>query len=97
VHDLRWVTVYTAQGRLAAEMIKALLESFNIPAILSQESVGATYGLTVGDLGEVEVRVITSHENEALDVLRAMDNGDLEFQDPDEPNKGVDSQSATKL
>lgn len=72
-----YVTVYTAYGQLAGEMIRLLLESFNIPAIMSQESAGITYGLTVGPLGQVKIMVPVSHANEAREILIAMDEGKL--------------------
>ena len=72
-----FVPVYTAQGQLAGEMIRLLLESVNIPAIISQESAGIAFGLTVGPLGEVIVLVPAGRAEEAREVLRAMENGQL--------------------
>ena len=46
--DTGFVSVYTAEGKLAAEIIRLMLELFGIQAVLFQESVGAAYGLTVG-------------------------------------------------
>ena len=82
--DEKWVTVYKAQGKLSAEMVRLLLESFRIPAVLSQESVGTTYGLTVGDLGEVEILVEASQMNAALEILQAMEDGKLSAEDSSE-------------
>jgi len=82
--DEKWVTVYKAQGKLSAEMVRLLLESFRIPAVLSQESVGNTYGLTVGDLGEVEILVEASQMNAALEILQAMEDGKLSAEDSSE-------------
>ncbi len=77
-----YVPVYTAYGQLAGEMIKLLLESMEIPAILSQESAGAVYGLTVGPLGEVKVLVPGSRVSEAQEILQAMEEGKLETHFP---------------
>lgn len=88
--DDKWVTVYKAQGKLSAEMVRLLLESFRIPAVLSQESVGTTYGLTVGDLGEVEILVEASQSNAAIEILQAMEDGKLSAEDAsedEEPNE----------
>ena len=82
--DEKWVTVYKAQGKLSAEMVRLLLESFRIPAALSQESVGTTYGLTVGDLGEVEILVEASQMDAALEILQAMEEGKLSAEDSSE-------------
>ena len=78
--------VYTASGRLAAEIIRAFLESNGIEAIILQESAGGTYGLTVGPLGEVQVCVKEEMADQAREVLAAMDRG--EYEQPD--RMGID-------
>jgi len=86
MNQTEWVSVYVTQGRLSAEMVRLLLESINIQAILSQESVGITYGLTVGDLGEVEILVPYSQVDAANEILRAMEEGKLEADPSDAEN-----------
>jgi hypothetical protein len=76
--EIEWVKVYTTQGRLSAEMVRLLLESFGIPALLSQESVGAIYGFTIGELGEVDVLVQETRAYDAKEILQAMEDGKLE-------------------
>lgn len=71
--------VYIANGRLEAESVKALLESFGIPAFLNQDSAGLTYGLTVGILGEVEVVVPLSNIEDAKKIIEEMKLGNLEL------------------
>lgn len=79
------IVIRTVQGQLEAQMIQILLEGAGIPAALSQESAGLTYGLTVGPLGAVDILVQASREAEALEVLDAYDRGmpsdDLPAQD----------------
>ncbi len=70
--------VYTAHGQLEAESIKAFLESFEIPAIIMQESVGVTYGLTIGSLGEARVCVPETMAETARDFLRRMLAGEFD-------------------
>jgi len=70
-----YVPIYTAYGQLAGEMVRLLLESMNIPAIVSQESAGITYGLTVGPLGEVQILVPADKVDEARQVLKDMEDG----------------------
>ena len=70
--------VFIANGMLEAESVKALLESFGIPAFVNQESAGTTYGLTVGMLGEVEVVVPLSRIEEAKKVIADMKDGKFE-------------------
>lgn len=78
---MRDEVVYLANGMLEAESIKALLESFGIPAFVNQESAGTTYGLTVGLLGEVEVIVPLSQIEEAKKIIAEMNNGKLDKSD----------------
>lgn len=85
-----FVTVYSAEGRLAAESIKLLLESFNIPSILIQESAGAAYGLTVGSLGAVEIQVPADRVEEAQEILQAMEDGELENDAPEDVSNKAD-------
>lgn len=73
----KFVHVYTAYGQLSGEMIRLLLNSVNIPAILSQESAGLVYGLTVGSLGEVKVLVPEERVDEAKKILQDMEEGKL--------------------
>ncbi len=75
-----YVKVHTCNGQLDADMIKNFLESFQIHAITSRESLGSVYGLTVGPLGEVDILVSPEEAEEAADLLRRMEAG--EFQDP---------------
>lgn len=75
---IRDEVVYLANGKLEAESVKILLESFGIPAFVNQESAGSTYGLTVGLLGEVEVIVPLSRLEEAKKVIADMNSGTFE-------------------
>jgi hypothetical protein len=77
----KYVRIYSAEGKLAAEMVRLLLESFDINAILSQESVGTTYGLVLGTLGEVFILVPENKAQDAIQILESMDRGELEIDD----------------
>ena len=80
--DTGFVSVYTAEGKLAAEIIRLMLESFGIQAVLFQESVGVAYGLTVGPVGEVQITVPAGQEKAARELLQAMERGELELPHP---------------
>lgn len=86
------VHVYTAQGMLEAEMIVNFLASQGIEAMASQESVGLTYGLTIGKLGEVKVYVPEAQENQAHQVLMEMEQGVYELPDEDGENDIFDDE-----
>ena len=73
----KYVEVYAAYGQLAGEMVRLLLVSMEIPAIASQESAGITYGLTVGPIGEVKIMVPEDRADEALEIIRQMEEGEL--------------------
>jgi len=64
-------TVYTASGMLHAMVIRGVLESAGIPVMLSYESVGPTYGITIGNIGQVRVMVPNEWGDEAEDLLNA--------------------------
>ncbi|MBG0783804.1 MAG: DUF2007 domain-containing protein [Anaerolineaceae bacterium] len=75
---MEMVNVYTAAGDLDAEMVKGFLEAQGIKVMLVQESIGRTYGLTVGALGEVKVMVPGEQADTALSLIQEMENGDFE-------------------
>jgi hypothetical protein len=79
--DSKYVQIHSAEGKLAAEMVRLLLESFGINAILEQESVGNTYGLVLGSLGEVVILVPENQAQDAIQILASMDRGELEIND----------------
>jgi len=62
------VTVRVSR-QLEAQIIKGRLESEGIPVLLSYESAGVVYGITVDGIGEVKVMVPESLEEEARAIL----------------------------
>jgi hypothetical protein len=89
-------TVYVAQGQLEAESIRLFLQSFGILARVAQESAGVALGLTVGSLGEADVRVSPTDAQDAVQLLEAMKNGlfifpeDMDSSDLDGQENGTD-------
>jgi hypothetical protein len=65
-------------GRPKADILRSLLEANSIPVELSQESVGATTGFTVGPMGEVRILVTKSKVEEAKALLEDFYNGKLQ-------------------
>lgn len=63
------ITVYQSQGLLAAEVVKAKLESAGVPALLRYESLGPVFGITIDGLGLVEVQVPESWADDALALI----------------------------
>jgi len=62
------VTVRTAKY-MEAQIIKGRLESEGIPVLLSYESAGLVYGLTIDGLGEVKIMVPKRLAEEAKEIL----------------------------
>ena len=62
------VTVYVAR-QMEAQIIKGRLESEGISVLLSYESAGLVYGITVDGLGEVKVMVPRCLAEEAKEIL----------------------------
>jgi hypothetical protein len=54
---------------MEAQIIKGRLESEGIPVLLSYESAGLVYGLTIDGLGEVKVMVPEALAEEAKEIL----------------------------
>jgi hypothetical protein len=78
---IRNEVVFVANGKLEAESVRILLESFEIPAYINQESAGTAYGLSVGPMGEVDVLVPTKYVHDAKKITCAMMAGELEEPD----------------
>ena len=75
------VEVYTSQGHMRANAARLKLEAAGIPAILSYESAGLVFGLTVDGIGVVRVLVPQERGGEALDILAE------ERPEPEEPRE----------
>ncbi len=71
------VQVYLAGNHLEADVVRGLLESEGIPAILQYDSVGVIYGLTIDGLGETRILVPAPLEEKARRLLAAEMTGDL--------------------
>jgi hypothetical protein len=67
------VTVRVAR-QLEAHIIKGRLESEGIPVLLSYESAGLVYGLTVDGIGEVKIMVPAGLAAEAREILGMNEN-----------------------
>jgi hypothetical protein len=62
------VTVCTVRY-MEAQIMKGRLESEGIPVLLSYESAGLVYGLTIDGLGEVKIMVPKHLAEEAKEIL----------------------------
>ncbi len=64
----RLVTVRVAR-QIEAQIIKGRLESEGIPVLLSYESAGLVWGLTVDGIGEVRIMVPKPLAEQAKEIL----------------------------
>jgi len=78
----RWVAVGVNLNPGEATVIKARLESQDIPAIIQQEAMGSVLGLTVGPLGSAKVLVPEPLAEQALEILAETFEADEEFDEP---------------
>jgi hypothetical protein len=77
----QWVQIYTANGQLDAAMMVDFLKANGIDATSMQESVGTTYGLTLGTLGEAMIYVPEEQKAAAEELINQMEQGKLELPD----------------
>ncbi|KPK88549.1 MAG: hypothetical protein AMJ88_18835 [Anaerolineae bacterium SM23_ 63] len=73
----RFVEVDIVMGRHIADLIRSLLEANGIPTELSQESVGAVTGFTVGPMGEVRILVPSDKVEDARKLIEDYYSGEL--------------------
>ena len=64
---------------MEAQIMKGRLESEGIPVLLSYESAGLVYGLTVDGLGEVKIMVPERLAEEAKEILRISEESKDKF------------------
>lgn len=86
VEEFELVCVRTCQGWDVAQIYKSKLDAADIPALLTYESAGLIYGITVDGLGEVRVMVPKAYADEARALL-----ADMEEASADESQDGIDS------
>ena len=88
LHELS-ETVYVANGQLEAETVHLFLNSFGIPSRILQESAGIVLALTVGPMGEADVRVAPDVADQARILLQEMKEGVFMLSDFEEMVLGI--------
>lgn len=76
--------VFSATSQFEGEVICSFLQSNGLDAFISQESIGHSYGLTIGMLGETRVYVPSYQAALAKKLIDEMNRGD--FIQPDSPS-----------
>jgi hypothetical protein len=73
--------VFTASGELQAQQVRAFLEAAGIPSELRGESLRKTHGLTLNELGMVEIMVSGADEDQARALLASAEGGEFRLAD----------------
>jgi hypothetical protein len=63
------VEVYHARNQMEAQVIKGLLESFNIPSVLKSNAAPSVHMLTVDGMSEVGIMVLESDAALARELI----------------------------
>jgi hypothetical protein len=71
----KMVEVYHAQNGMEAQVIKSLLESFNIPCFLKSNAAPSVHVLTMDGMGEVKIMVLESLAKRAKELIVSNKNG----------------------
>jgi hypothetical protein len=69
------VEVYDAPNAMEAQVIKSLLESFNIPCFLKSNAAPSVHMFTMDGMGEVKVMVLESLAKKARNLIVSDRNG----------------------
>ena len=71
------VTVYCAQGEFEEQQVRSFLEAHGIPTAVWGEALRKTHGLVLDGLGEVQIDVPPEHAERALQLLAAVERGEM--------------------
>ncbi len=63
------VVIREVEAFLEGEILKAKLESFNIPCMLKRETAKSLFGLTLNGLGKVKIVVPAQFKDRAIEIL----------------------------
>jgi hypothetical protein len=66
----KMVQVYDAPNAMEAQVIKSLLESFNIPCFLKSNAAPSVHVLTLDGMGEVKIMVLESMAKKARELIK---------------------------
>ena len=67
--DEKLVEVYHARSQMEAQVIKGLLESFEIPCVLKSNAAPSVHMFTMDGMGEVKVMVLDSMADKARELI----------------------------
>jgi hypothetical protein len=68
--DEKLVEVYKAPNEMEAQVIKSLLESYEIPCFLKSHAAPSVHMFTIDGMGEVRVMVLDSMADRANKLIK---------------------------
>jgi hypothetical protein len=74
-------SVFTANGEMQAQQVRAFLEAAGIASELRGESLRNTHGLTLDGLGTVDILVAAADEDQARALLASAEGGEFRLND----------------
>ncbi len=74
-------SVFTVNGEIQAQQVRAFLEAAGISTELRGESLRKTHGLTLDGLGMVEIVVMNVDEDRARALLASAEAGEFRLDD----------------
>jgi predicted deacylase len=69
--------VFIANGEAQAQQVRAFLRSSGILSRVRGESIRKVHGLSIGELGAVEILVSAADEEEARKLLQSVEAGEF--------------------
>jgi hypothetical protein len=65
------IIVYKARGELEAQLIKGMLDGYNIPCILRSNAAGSVHSFVFDGMGEVRVMVPEAYAEKAQNIINS--------------------------
>ncbi len=83
------VLVHCAQGELEMQLVRDLLDRHDIPNRYQGEALRITHGFTADGLAAVRIFVPAAHAERAMELLAALDTGELALEEGEGPDAEV--------
>lgn len=71
----KMVEVYHARNGMEAQVIKSLLESYDVPCFLKSNAAPSVHMFTVDGMAEVRIMVLESLVDKARELIVSEENG----------------------
>ena len=75
MNNEKLVEVYKAQNDMEAQVIRSLLESYDIPCFLKSHAAPSVHMFTVDGMAEVKIQVLESMADRARELIMSDKDG----------------------